>query len=198
MTSAIQQLQQSLPTWGVLAAMLLGVALMVALVAFGGRKLVQRRRLRRPRRVLRKLATDMVDNVWLPDPVEGALFADYVALTPAGLVVLNVNNYRGLIFGGDSIDHWTQVVNGHSFRFENPLYRNQARKDAVKTLAPDVPVHAYVVFTEEGEFPRQIPKNVFMLRELGEAEAFRNPRARPPDAYRRAWDTLKGALVRSA
>lgn len=125
----------------------------------------QRRRLRRS---LRALGPQVLRDVMIPDSVEGHVHADYLVLSPAGILVVDIKDYRGMLFGGENTDIWTQVVDGRSYKFENPLYRNRVREAAVRALVPGAEVRSVVVFTDAGHFPRKRPAGVCMLSSLGE------------------------------
>lgn len=147
--------------WLWLAGAAAALGLTVAVVRW--RRSAPRRRLRR---TIRRLGPRVLSDVTLPDVVEGRVHVDYLVLTTRDVLVVDVKDYRGMLFGGESTDRWTQVVDGRSFPFDNPLRENQARVQAVQALAGDVPVRGMVVFSDAGEFPRQRPPGVYMLASL--------------------------------
>lgn len=142
-------------------------------------------------RTIAALTSDLMRDVTLPEAAEGVVHIEYLALTPKGLVVIDVKDFEGLLFGAATIDHWTQVVDGHSYRFDNPLYQNDVRCAAVRAIASEVPVRGLVVFTDVGQFPKGIPERVCMLealaQELGRADG------PVPGPIREAWTTLRAA-----
>lgn len=163
------------------------LALLIALAA--GVWFRRTRTRRRLKKVMRSLGPEALRNALVPDPVEGQVHVDFLVLSPAGILVIDVKDYRGMLFGGVSTDIWTQVVDGRSYKFDNPLYRNRAREAAVRALAPGSEVRGLVVFTDAGRFPRQRPAGVHMLAglcdELGVAGAT------PPARLQSAWEALK-------
>lgn len=143
----------------------LGLVVFIVLLALGVWRLRGRSR-RRLQRIIRGLGTAALSDVVLPDPVEGQLHVDYLVLSAQGVLLIDVKDYRGMLFGGERTDIWTQVVDGRSYKFDNPLYGNRAREGAVRAIAPGLAVRSIVVFTDAGRFPRQRPAGVYMLGEL--------------------------------
>ncbi len=144
-----------------------------------------------PRRIIAALTSDLMRDVTLPEAAEEAVHIDYLALTPTGLVVIDVKDFEGVLFGAATMDHWTQVVDGHSYRFGNPLYQNGARCAAVKALASEVPVRGLVVFTNVGRFPKGLPDRVCMLDAL--AQELGRANGPVPGPIREAWTALRAA-----
>lgn len=140
----------------------LGAILLLVLLA-GALWYYRSRHRRRLTRTMRRLGPKALRDVMIPDPVEGHVHADFLVLSAAGILVVDVKDYRGMLFGGENTDVWTQVVDGRSYKFDNPLYRNRAREAAVRALAPGAEVRSIVVFTDAGHFPRQRPNGVHML-----------------------------------
>ncbi len=171
---------------GVLVLVLLAVAL----------RYRRTRQARTLRRAIRALGTKVMADVLVPDSVEGRIHADFLVLSGRRILVVDVKDYRGMLFGGQNTDVWTQVVDGRSYKFDNPLYRNRAREAAVRALVPEADVQGVVVFTDAGRFPRQLPAGVFMLAELAK-ELAASDVAVPPN-LQASWDRLEQRVMRSA
>jgi len=144
----------------------------------------------RLQRVLRKLGCEFRHDHVIPDGVGGQIHLDYLLLTAKGLVVLDVKNYRGILFGAEHIPVWTQMVRGGSYKFTNPLPQNALRVQAVKLLVADVPVRGRVVFTQEGHFTKGWPAGVSLLESLQQDLGLTVPPDTVPAAYRDAWAYL--------
>ena len=87
-------------------------AVAVALLAFfGGRAWVLRRR--DARRVARVTAgaADFLRNVLVPDGNGGDYHLDFVLLTSRGVVIIDMRDFAGIVFGGDQMTAWT-LMNG--------------------------------------------------------------------------------------
>jgi hypothetical protein len=115
---------------------------------------------------LRAVSTDLLRAVLLPDTGGGDIHCDFVLLTRRGLVVVDLRDVPGMIFGGRYMDEWT-VMDGHQRRtFANPIEPLHDRVAAVKQLAGEAPVDGRVVFTARGRFPKGLPPFVAMLDAL--------------------------------
>ncbi|MBK1706077.1 hypothetical protein CKO40_16330 [Halochromatium glycolicum] len=146
-------------------------------------------------RVLKRSATEVLNDVILPDGRGGLTQIDHLALTPAGIVVVETKNYRGLILGQQSEPRWTQVIGRQRHAFQNPLRQNYAHTEAVCGLLRDVPVIGYVVFLDGARFPKGRPPGVLDLDGL--RSAMRSHAAgRVPMPVRQGWDVLVGAVRR--
>lgn len=170
-----------------------------ALCIIGALWLRHRRAARSVSAVMGRLGLDRVHDVMIPDGLGGQIQLDYLVLTPRGLVVVDVRDYRGTIFAGEAIDRWTQIVGRRSFHFENPLFLNRARMMAVKSLAADVPVYDLVAFTRDGQFPKGMPPQVCYVDQLGECAPLATGAGtpgEPPLPVRLAWQTIRQALVK--
>ncbi len=58
---------------------------------------------------------------------------DVLAVSPHGIYVFEMKNFRGYIYGNDQDETWTQVFNRRSkYKFYNPLRQNYAHTRAVE------------------------------------------------------------------
>lgn len=157
---------------------LLIIALLVIIGAawYASLQIKKSRHQRHIHKVLESLGAKYLRDVVLPDGLEGVVFIDYLLLAPDGVVVLDINYAEGLLFGGNSVDQWTQVINNRSYKFSNPLYSNQTKCQAVlwnvkNNLAEDNTsgewkAHGWIAFSNAGNFPKGIPDNVSMIDDL--------------------------------
>lgn len=72
----------------------------------------------------------------------------------------------GNLYGADTIDQWTQIIDGRSYKFANPLRRIRTSRQALISLAPDVPVFCRVIFNSDSIFPKGKPDEVSVLESL--------------------------------
>lgn len=150
----------------------------------------ERQRRRDPSRVLRRAGAAILRDAAVPDPVAGLVYVDYLLLTAEGIQVVDLKDFPGVLFGGEQTDSWTQLLNGHSYRFPNPLYENSARAAAVRALVKEVPVQGKVVFTASGRFPKGVPQGVVLLDELSKWARAHQAGAPVPEHYRQEWNAL--------
>lgn len=177
--------------YGLLA--LLGFFILLLIVLVFLRKTAQKRLLGR---VLKALGNDYLSNVILPDGLDGFIQIDYCVRAKNCLLLLNIRDIPGLLFGGDSVDQWTQMYNQQSYKFENPLYYSQLCAQAVREIVPDVPVKGRVVFTDAGSFPKGKPDDVSLLSDLlADTQACASGGGGPSeDVMLDAWKNFKQAL----
>lgn len=180
------------------------LAALVAVVLVGGGVLGYRhwRRVDARRKRMQHLAAaafDLVQDVLVPDGNDGHLHLDCLLLTAAGLVVVDLRDVPGMIFGSESMDEWTAMDGVHRHTFPNPLGPLYDRMAAVKLLAGRTPVDGRVVFSSRGSFPKGRPPRVTLLESLGDefGVADRGLQPSPVAGWSAEWAAVKGALAPS-
>jgi hypothetical protein len=138
--------------------------------------------------------SDHMADCLVPDGMGGGYHVDYLLLTMQGVVVIDLRDIRGNIFGGDQMAEWTVIDGARRFTFTNPQSTLYDRIAAVKAVTGDVPVEGRIVFTRRGKFPKGLPKWTLMLDAL-RAE-FPGQDAAPEHAarYGEPWARLKAAV----
>ena len=81
---------------------------------------------------------------------------DIVVATDAGLIVIEVKDFTGWIFGKGNQDFWTQVSGYGKYRnrFYNPFKQNEGHIKALRRLSPQMatlPMYSLVVFAGDCE-----------------------------------------------
>jgi hypothetical protein len=181
----LTQVQFALTVLGVVA---------VALAGFlGGRAWVLRRR--DARRVARVTAgaADYLRNVLVPDGNGGDYHLDFVMLTSRGVVIIDMRDIPGNVFGGDQMTDWTLMDGPRRTTFANPQSGLYDRIASVKAIAVDTPVEGRIVFTKRAKFPKGLPRFTVMLESVA-AEFPRLGAAELEIAvarYRPGWARLK-------
>lgn len=97
---------------------------------------------------------------------------DIVVATDVGLVVIEVKDYIGWIFGKGNQDTWTQVTSygRNKHRFYNPFKQNQGHIKALRSLSEQfetLPMYSLVVFSDDCELKdvRIISKESYLAKE---------------------------------
>jgi hypothetical protein len=189
----VDELNKLTPTaWGLIVA--------AAAVGFGLSWAWRWYRQFRARKALRAAVTGgssehLVDSL-VPDGMGGGFHVDFLLLTMRGVVVIDLRDVKGNIFGGDQMAEWTVMDGAQRFTFTNPQSALYDRIAAVKAIAGDVPVEGRIVFTRRGKFPKGLPKWTVMLDALrGEFTApdFEAP-AESAAQYQEGWQRLKQAV----
>jgi hypothetical protein len=135
-------------------------------------KLVYTRRSSEPRRRFRKASTAYLADFLISDGEGGEIHIENALLCKRGIIVINIKDVAGNVFGSDTMQEWAVITNDSRFTFGNPQDGLYDRTAAVKRIVPDVPVIGYVAFTDSAEFSKGFPKHVVGLgRLLDELEA---------------------------
>jgi hypothetical protein len=145
------------------------VVIAVALIGFfGGRFWMLRRR--DARRVARVTAgaADFLRNVLVPDGNGGDYHLDFLLLTSRGVVVIDMRDVAGNVFGGDQMTDWTVMDGPRRTTFANPQSGLYDRIASVKAVAqdPETPVEGRIVFTRRAKFPKGLPRYTVMLESV--------------------------------
>ena len=173
-------------TWAIpaIAAVLALKALLPRLLGRAGEARVGAR--------LKRLLPEVRDDLILPDGRGGLTQIDHLALTPAGLLVVETKTYSGLILGQAHEPTWTQVIGRRRHRFQNPLRQNFAHVRAIEALLPDIPVEGRVVFAGQARFANGMPEGVCHAADL--ADELRSLRqGQPSPVLRDAWARVLAA-----
>lgn len=117
-------------------------------------------------KALQQIRSDEVRAIVIPDGIGGMLEVERLILMEQGLLVLETYPVAGHLFGAEQIDQWTQIIDGRSYKFPNPLRHVHNSMHALQMLAPKVPIFCRVVFTGEGDFPKGKPAEVSVIDTL--------------------------------
>ncbi|MCK4586503.1 MAG: NERD domain-containing protein [Gammaproteobacteria bacterium] len=187
---------------GLYSMVALGVIFFGATGWYFWRQLQKTRHQRQIHKVLESLGTKYLHDIILPDGIEGYTYIDYLLLTPKGMIVLDINFSEGHLFGGESVDQWTQVVNNKTYKFDNPLYNNLTKCQAVQwninnNISEDARVNnnvetfGWIAFSSAGNFPKGIPNHVSMIGDLkNDLEEKFNLSAGANESTRKIWNRL--------
>jgi hypothetical protein len=193
-------LSTPLPQWAVGAlALAVGVALGL-LIALGWRWYQRRRRERALHATVTAIAVDHLKDVLVPDGNGGFVHIDYVLLTIRGLVVLDIRDVRGNVFGSDQMNAWTVMARGRRFTFPNPQPALYDRIAAVRQYAgAQVPVDGRIVFLRRATFPKGLPRFTIGIDSLSSEFPLpdRDSAERSVAALRDGWDKLRSEAAPS-
>ncbi|HEX7116725.1 MAG TPA: NERD domain-containing protein [Steroidobacter sp.] len=154
------QLTDQIPSWTLPAA---GAAAVIALGAWGALAMRKYRERRAIDAAISSVAYDMLKNVLIPNGMGGQIHVHYLLLTQRGLLVADLLDRPGAIFGGDHMLEWTAIGKKRRYTFPNPQHALYDRMAAVRLLTGDVPVEGRLVFTMRSEFPKGKPRNVLRI-----------------------------------
>src|SRR5665213_170883 len=145
-------------------------------------------------------APDYLRDVLVPDGMGGFFHVDYLLLTPRGILVIDLRDVRGNIFGGDQMTEWTVMDGAQRFTFTNPQGALYDRIAAVRAVAGEAPTEGRIVFTKQGKFPKGLPKWTLMVdtlrTEFPSGEAL--PATGTLERFEAPWQHLKGSVTPSS
>ena len=116
--------------------------------------------------VLNEIAFERIEGLIIPKADEGEIQIDHLVLTAQGLLIIDIKDVDGTVFGSDKMEQWTVIADDKRFTFNNPQPALYDRIAAVKQIVRQVPVAGKVVFLDGASFTKGIPGMVCNLDEL--------------------------------
>lgn len=134
----------------------------------------------------------------LPDGNGGEILVHYAVLTPGGIVVLDVKDVAGNVFGSEGMQDWTVIARDRRYTFANPQPGLWDRIAAIKRIvAEDLPVDGVIAFTARARFAKGRPRSVVMLEEwLAALRSGSDAAGSDPDDLPAGWLQLRAAAHR--
>jgi hypothetical protein len=158
-------LPTQIPFWAWPAA---GAVALIALAVWIFLKIREYRRRRGIDALISSVGYEMLKNVLLPNGNGGQIHLNYVLLTQRGVLVADLLDLPGAVFGGEQMLEWTAIGKKRRYTFANPQHALYDRMAAVKQLIGDVPVEGRVIFTVRSSFPKGKPRNVLRIDDLAD------------------------------
>lgn len=116
--------------------------------------------------VLADISYERIDGLVIPSADEGEILLDYLLLTSQGLLILEVKDVQGIVFGGDKMQDWTVIGDDRRYTFPNPQPALYDRIAAVRQIVRQVPVAGRILFLDGADFTKGVPGLVCSLSEL--------------------------------
>lgn len=147
----------------------------------------------RLQKVLSDISYDRIDNLLIPNGDDGEIQIDHLLLTSRGLLIVDIKNVVGIVFGGNKMQEWTVISEDRRFTFANPQPALYDRIAAVRDIVRQVPVAGRVVFLDGAEFTKGVPELVAgiddLQAEFGEADkSVANVKV---EAFKPHWDLIR-------
>jgi len=117
-------------------------------------------------RILKKLGKYQLKNVAIKISLDETIYIDNLILIPKGIFVLNIMKYSGIIFAGENVEQWTQLLNKKSYKFPNPLRDLEVCESALRSVVEDCNVVGYIAFESNCKFPKGKPDKISLLHEM--------------------------------
>lgn len=183
------QMPTEIPSWAWPVA---GAVVVLALIVWA---VIEFRRYRARKAidaVISSIAYEMLTNVLVPNGNGGQIHIHYLLLTQRGLLVVDLLDHAGAVFGGDQMIEWTVIGKKRRFTFANPQHALYDRMAAVRQLTGDVPVDGRVLFTLRSDFPKGKPRYVVRIDDLaGDFPKVDSARGNITAAFGDVWANVK-------
>lgn len=115
---------------------------------------------------LAAISFDHIDALVIPSADEGEIQVDKLILTSKGLLILEIKDVQGTVFGSDKMQDWTVIAKDRRYTFSNPQPALYDRIAAVRQIVRQVPVAGRILFLDGAEFTKGVPEMVCNLEEL--------------------------------
>ena len=149
------------------------------------------------RSVLADIAFERSESLVIPNGDDGEIQIDHLLLTANGLVIIDIKDVSGNVFGSDKMQDWSVLGQTGRFTILNPQPALFDRIAAVRHIVRQVPVAGRVLFLEGAEFSKGTPGMVCSLSEL-QAEFGESDKAAAKfkvDAFRQHWEALHARAI---
>ena len=147
--------------------------------------------------VLNEIAFERVDKMVIPNVDDGEIQIDHLLLTAQGILIIDIKDVQGAVFGGDKMQDWTVISEDRRFTFSNPQPALFDRIAAVRHIVREVPVAGRILFLDGAEFTKGVPGLVTTLEELEQefGDVDKSAAKIKIEAFRQHWDTLNAKAV---
>ena len=147
--------------------------------------------------VLKEIGYDRINGLVIPNGDEGEILIDHLLLTSQGLLIVDIKDVQGTVFGSDKMQDWTVISSDRRYTFSNPQPALFDRIAAVRHIVRQVPVAGRIVFIDGAEFTKGVPGLVCDLDELLEKFGEKNKSAAKVkvEAFKPHWDLVRKAAL---
>lgn len=179
-------------TWALLAAVVLLVIWFVYRRFFAGGDSLEK--------VLSDISFQRVEALIIPSADEGEIQVDQLLLTSHGLLILEIKDVQGAVFGSDKMQDWTVISDERRYTFSNPQHGLYDRIAAVREIVRQVPVAGRILFLDGAEFTKGTPGLVTTLDQLVEefGEANKKNAQVKVEAFQPHWAQIRNRGTRPA
>ncbi|MDH5241593.1 MAG: NERD domain-containing protein, partial [Gammaproteobacteria bacterium] len=149
------------------------------------------------RQAIEEISFDRIDGLVIPSADEGEILIDYLLLTSQGLLILEVKDVKGAVFGGDKLQDWTVINEERRYTFSNPQPALYDRIASVRQIVRDVPVAGRILFLDGADFTKGTPSLVTnldqLVREFGETD--KKAAKFKIEAFKPHWELIRKAAL---
>ena len=147
----------------------------------------------RLKKVFNEISHDRIDSLLIPNGDEGEIQIDHLLLTSQGLLIVDIKDAVGTVFGSDKMQEWTVISDKRRYTFSNPQMALYDRIAAVRHIVRQVPVAGRILFLDGADFTKGVPSLVSTLGELLDefGEADKAAAKVKVDAFKPHWDLIR-------
>lgn len=143
--------------------------------------------------VLESIAIERISGLLIPNGDAGEILIDHLLLTAQGLLIIDVKDVEGTVFGSDKMEDWTVISADRRYTFCNPQPALYDRIAAVRQIIRQVPVAGRILFLDGADFSKGMPGLVCnldgLVDEFGEQD---KAAARVKiEAFKPHWDLIR-------
>jgi len=151
----------------------------------------------RLKRVLADISHDRIDSLVIPNGDDGEIQIDHLLLTSQGLLIVDIKDAVGTVFGSDKMKEWAVISNERRYSFPNPQEALYDRIAAVRHIVRQVPVAGRILFLDGAEFTKGVPSMVSDLDQLYSefGEPDKNAAKFKIEAFKPHWDLVRKAAL---
>ena len=151
----------------------------------------------RMRQVLDEISYDRINGLLISNGDEGEIQIDHLLLTSQGLLILDIKDASGAVFGSDKMQDWTVIGKERRYTFPNPQAALYDRIAAVRHIVRQVPVAGRILFPDSATFTKGVPDLVAdldtLLSEFGEDD--KAAAKVKIEAFKPHWDLIRKAAL---
>ena len=151
-------------------------------------------------KVLAEIGYQRIEALVIPSADEGEIQVDQLLLTSHGLLIIEVKDVQGVVFGSDKMQDWTVIAEDRRYTFPNPQPALYDRIAALRQIVRQVPVAGRVVFLDGAEFTKGTPSLVCDLEQLvadfGEPD--KSAAKFKIEAFKPHWELIQKAAARKS
>lgn len=90
---------------------------------------------------------------------------DHLIVSVYGIFIIETKNYKGIIYGNEFEDYWTQNIYGNRSKFKNPIHQNYGHLKTVESILKDkydIPIFSIVAFSSNGKLKVKATKSAVL------------------------------------
>jgi hypothetical protein len=109
-------------------------------------------------KALAEISFENIEGLIIPNADDGEIQIDQLLLTSQGLLILEIKDAQGTVFGSDKMQDWAVISDERRYTFSNPQPALYDRIAAVRHIVRQVPVAGRILFLDGAEFTKGVPE----------------------------------------